>query len=276
MAFRRRGSKDVPAVAREVFLEALRSGLSQSAAATVAEVSHSTGHKWAKAAGVAANFKHRGIRYPAAVREAFWAAVKSGVSPSQAAVIAGVSEIAGQMWVKQAGYVPRTPDPAKEPDTVGRPRSPLTFTERYRLEELLEAGCAPRRAAELLGRHPDTIGREISRGQTGSGYRAHVGQDVAEANGKRPKPRRLEANPVLLAEVLRRLKKRNSPEQIAGRLREDFPTIRRCGCHTRRSTKQSTSSHEGNWPGWSRPRCAPAGRNEKLRAAPKPVADSRT
>ena len=54
------------------------------------------------------------------------------------------------MWVKQAGYVPRTPDPAKEPDTVGRSRSPLTFTERYRLEELLEAGCAPRRAAELL------------------------------------------------------------------------------------------------------------------------------
>ena len=105
----------------------------------------------------------------------------------------------------------------------------------------------------------------------GCGYRAHVGQDVAEANGKRPKPRRLEANPVLLAEVLRRLKKRNSPEQIAGRLVEISPTIRRCGCHTQRCTKQSTSSYEGNWPGWSRPRCAPAGRNEKLRAAPKPV-----
>src|SRR5258707_6205467 len=30
-------------------------------------------------------------------------------------------------------------------------------------------------------------------------------------------------NPALLEEVLRRLKQRHSPEQIAGRLREDFP-----------------------------------------------------
>ena len=79
------------------------------------------------------------------------------------------------------------------------------------------------RAAELLDRHRDTIRREIVRGQTGSGYRARVGQDVADANRKRPKERKLEANPALLAEVLRRLEQRHSPEQIAGRLREDFP-----------------------------------------------------
>ena len=40
MVFRKRGSKALPELAREVFLEALRSGLSQSAAATVAGVSH--------------------------------------------------------------------------------------------------------------------------------------------------------------------------------------------------------------------------------------------
>ncbi|MGH3598298.1 MAG: IS30 family transposase, partial [Mycobacterium sp.] len=49
------------------------------------------------------------------------------------------------------------------------------------------------------------------------------GQDVAEANAKRPKSRKLDDNPALLAEVLRRLEQRHSPEQIAGRLREDFP-----------------------------------------------------
>jgi transposase, IS30 family len=72
-------------------------------------------------------------------------------------------------------------------------------------------------------RDRSTIGREVQRGATGGGYRARVGQDVAEANAKRPKSRKLETNPALLGEVVQRLKKRHRPEQIAGRLREDFP-----------------------------------------------------
>ena len=224
MGFRRQGSKDVPGGAREVFLGALRSGLSQSAAATVAGVSHSTGHLWAKAAGVPANLKHRGTRYPRAAQESFWQAVYSGASVSDAAVIAGVSEIAASDWVKKAGYVPRTPAPAQEPVILeARPRARLTFIERCRLEELLENGYPPMRAAELMGRHKDTINREIDRGQTRSGYRACVGQDVAEANLKRPKSRHLQRRPALLAEVVARLEQQHSPEQIAGRLRLDFP-----------------------------------------------------
>src|SRR6476646_10492326 len=112
MAFRKRGCTQVPGSARGVFLEALRLGLSQSAAATVAGVSHTTGHHWAKAAGVPAQLRHRGVRYPAAVRETFWVAVRSGASPEQAAVFAGVSENSAQIWVRQAGYVPRTQTPA--------------------------------------------------------------------------------------------------------------------------------------------------------------------
>jgi IS30 family transposase len=224
MGFRKHGSKDVPESARGVFLKALRSGVSQSAAATVAGVSHSTGHKWAKAAGVAANLKHRGIRYPVKVKDAFWAAVKAGASPAEAAVIAGVSEIAGQAWVAQAGYVPRTQSPAGQRiDPAPRARAALTFPERFRLEELLESCCLPQRAAEVLGRHRDTISREIAKGMTVSGYRARVGQDLAEANRTRPKQRHLESRPALLGEVVARLEQRHSPEQIAGRLREDFP-----------------------------------------------------
>nr|WP_228768668.1 IS30 family transposase [Mycolicibacterium malmesburyense] len=154
----------------------------------------------------------------------FWAAMHSGATVTQAAVSAGVSEIAGVAWVKQAGYVPRTAALAiVEIDGSRRPRAPLSFTERCRLEELLESGCTALRAAQLLDRHRDTIRREIIKGKTGSGYRARVGQDLAEANRKRPKARKLEDNPVLLAAVLGGLKKRHSPEQIAGRLRVDFP-----------------------------------------------------
>jgi transposase, IS30 family len=224
MGFRKQGSKDVLELAREVFLEAVRSGLSWAAAATVAGVSHTTGNKWANAAGIAVDTRHRGTRYSAAAREAFWAAMKAGSSPSQAAVMAGVSEVAAQSWVQQAGYVPRTqPDDEAKTDSVRRARAPLSFTDRCRLEDLLEAGYTPAQAADRLNRHPDTIDRENTKGATPSGYRARVGQDVADANRKRPKARKLEDNPVLLGEVVQRLEQRHSPAQIAGRLRQDFP-----------------------------------------------------
>lgn len=224
MGFRKHGSKGVPESAREEVLAAVRSGLSPAAAATVAGVSATTGYVWARAAGWKAGGGHTGIRYSAAVREAFWTAMRSGSSTAQAARIAGVSEMSAVIWVKQAGYVARTPALAiVQIDRSRRPRAPLSFTERCRLEELLEGGATAVRAAELLDRHRDTIGREIVKGLTGSGYRARVGQDVAEANRKRPKPRRLEDNPVLLAEVVARLEARHSPEQIAERLRLDFP-----------------------------------------------------
>lgn len=139
-------------------------------------------------------------------------------------MIAGVSENTGQIWVKQAGYVPRTPLlTVAESDTPRRPRAPLSFVERCRLEDLLENGCSPQHAAELLGRHLATVERELIRGATSSGYRARVGQDLADENRKRPKQRRLESHPVLLAEVLQGLEHKHSPEQVAGRLRQDFP-----------------------------------------------------
>ena len=227
MGFRKAGNNRVPESAREDFVQALRSGMSQ-AAATVAGVSHTTGMKWARAAGIARDTKHRGNRYPLAVKEAFWAAMKSGASQTEASVIAGVSDQCGLVWVKQAGYVPRTqvraPDDVAEVlDLQPRVRSPLTFVERCRLEELLETGRPPSQAAMLLGRHKDTINREIRRGQTRSGYRAGVGQDAAEAGRRRPKQRKLHKDAALWAAVLTGLKARRSPEQIAGRLRAEFP-----------------------------------------------------
>lgn len=224
MGFRVLGSRGVPDWVRERFWEAVNSGLSPTAAATVAGVDGGTGRSWARAAGYRTNRKHYGIRYSPATRDAFWEAVRAGSTPTQAAVATGVSEHTGRRWVDQVGYVLRTPVPAgTEPDTSPSLAGPMSFLERCRLEELLESGCIPARAAVLLGRHRDTIRREMDRGQTSSGYRAQVGQDTTEAHRKRPKPRHLEARPALLAEVVARLEQRHSPEQIAGRLREDFP-----------------------------------------------------
>jgi transposase, IS30 family len=217
-----RGRSDrVPDSVRETFWKALSSGLSPTVAATMAGVSGVTGRKWANAAGYRTNTKHYGIRYSQEVKDAFWEALRSGATPTRAAVAAGVSEPAARRWVEQTGYVPRTPIPAgREPDAASRS---MSFIERCRLEELLESGCSQASAAHLLGRHRSTISREVRRGATGCGYRARVGQDAIDAARARPKPRKLESNPALLGEVLRRLEKRHSPEQIAGRLREDFP-----------------------------------------------------
>jgi transposase, IS30 family len=209
------------ALVREQFWKALGSGLSPTAAATVARVSGATGRKWAKAAGYQSNPKHCGTRYSQQVKDGFWAAVCSGVPAAQAALAAGVSENAARAWVNQAGYVLRTPVPAgPEPDTASRS---MSFLERCRLEELLESGHSQASAGRLLGRHRSTISREVDRGATDCGYRARVGQDAVDAARARPKPRKLESNPALLKEVLQRLEQRHSPEQIAGRLREDFP-----------------------------------------------------
>jgi hypothetical protein len=172
---------------REEFWEALRSGLSPTAAATVAGVAGGTGRNWARAAGYQTNRRHHGIRYSPATRDAFWTAVRSGCSPTQAAVLAGVSEHTGRWWVQQAGFVPRTALPADHEYALVPSTGSMSFIERCRLEELLETGCTPARAAVVLGRHRATIGRETRRGATGSGYRACVGQDAAEANAKRPK-----------------------------------------------------------------------------------------
>ena len=208
---------------REEFWRAVRSGLSPTAAATVAGVAGATGRKWAKAAGYQTNPKHYGQQYSSHVRKAFWEALRSGLTPTRAAVVAGVSEHTALRWVQEASYVPRTPFcPGQEADTAPQTQS-LSFVERCRLEELLETGCSPAKAADLLGRHRSTIVREARRGATGSGYRARVGQDVADTNAKRPKPRKLEQHCALRDQVVRRLKKRHSPEQIARRLREDFP-----------------------------------------------------
>lgn len=221
---RQPGSPPLAESVRESFLTALGSGLSPTAAASVAGVSHTTGLRWAKFAGYQGDSRHHGVRYRPSQRKAFWEALYAGSSVAAAAVIAGVSEAAAKRWVKQAGYVPRTAVLAVvELDRPRRPRAPLSFTERCRLEELLETGLDAERAAELLDRHCDTIRREIIRGSTGSGYRARVGQDKADELRKRPKQRKLQSQPALLAEVLRGLKARHSPEQIAGRLRQDFP-----------------------------------------------------
>lgn len=99
----------------------------------------------------------------------------------------------------------------------------LSFEERERIRVGIAMGESNAEIARALGRHRATIGREIARCGRRDRYRALEAERHAQKRARRPKPTKLAGHPHLLGEVERRLGKRCSPEQIAARLREDFP-----------------------------------------------------
>jgi IS30 family transposase len=77
-------------------------------------------------------------------------------------------------------------------------------------------------AAEL-GVHRSTVTREVAAGSVEGRYRSGVAQVRAARARCRPRAGRLDPGTVLRAEVVARLDAKQSPEQIAGRLRVEFP-----------------------------------------------------
>jgi transposase, IS30 family len=80
-----------------------------------------------------------------------------------------------------------------------------------------------RAIARELDRDPATIGRELKRGTGTRGYKASVAQTKADRGRRAPRAAKLATNLRLRREVQTRLERHDSPEQIAGRLKLDFP-----------------------------------------------------
>ena len=86
------------------------------------------------------------------------------------------------------------------------------------------AGESMRQIARRLGRSPSTVSRELRRNACGVGrYRAMTAHVCAYERASRPKPAKLATHLRLRAIVEDDLAKRYSHEQIAGRLRRQFP-----------------------------------------------------
>jgi IS30 family transposase len=185
-------------------------------------------------------------------RQRFWAAIARGARSDAAGVEAGVSSVVGVRWFREAGGMA----PIGQAPLSGRY---LSFAEREEIAILRAAGCGVREVARRLGRSPSTISRELRRNAaTRSGrldYRATTAQWHADRRARRPKPAKLAVNVNLrryvqdrlagvvqrpgsvavagpeVAWIGRRRGRRKdrrwawswSPEQIAGRLRLDFP-----------------------------------------------------
>jgi IS30 family transposase len=186
------------------------------------------------------------------VERLFWDEIALGLTSEDAAAAVGVSSAAGTRWFRQRGGMSPF-----GPTLTGRY---LSFAEREEIALLNAQGTGVRRIARELGRAPSTVSRELRRNAATRGgkleYRASVAQWKADLLALRPKTAKLVANERLRDYVQERLagtvqtldgkivpgpvtaawKGRNkphrqdrrwtnswSPEQIAHRLRVDFP-----------------------------------------------------
>lgn len=77
--------------------------------------------------------------------------------------------------------------------------------------------------AARIGRCPSVVSREIARHGGRGGYRAVAARGVATEHRGRPKPRKLQARTELREDVVARLRAGHSPDQVAGRLRFEYP-----------------------------------------------------
>src|SRR6266498_4149947 len=185
-------------------------------------------------------------------RQRFWREIAAGYSSEEAATAAGVSPAVGSRWFRDGGGMP----PISLAPLSGRY---LSFAEREEIAILHAQQVGVRRIARRLGRSPSTISRELRRNAStrshSLAYRATTAQWHAERRASRPKVSKLAANDALRTYVQDRLagaiarpdgspaagpevrwvgRRRGrrtdrrwasswSPEQIANRLRVDFP-----------------------------------------------------
>jgi len=186
-------------------------------------------------------------------RQGFWDLIAQGISSEQAAVDVGVSQPVGTRWFREAGGM-------RDVSTAPLSGRFLSFVEREEIALMRAQDAGVRQIARALGRSPSTISRELRRNAATRGgrvdYRATNAQWHADRRAKRPKTAKLAANERLRQYVQDRLdgtitrpdgrpaaapdakqwKGRRhgrradrrwatawSPEQIAGRLRVEFP-----------------------------------------------------
>jgi IS30 family transposase len=99
----------------------------------------------------------------------------------------------------------------------------LTEEDREEISRGIERGESYRSISRRLGRSPSTISREVGRVGARCWYRGWRGELLAKARAARPKTPKLTSNARLRQTVDGLLRKRWSPQQIAERLRSEYP-----------------------------------------------------
>jgi transposase, IS30 family len=166
-----------------------------------------------------------------AKRGAFAKLIAEGVPSARACRMVGINPRTGKRWrngrrITSGGRVLNLA-PVITVTTVPVKRYSIRYLsedERVRLADLHREGHTMREIAALMGRSPSTISRELARGADASGrygpFEAH-----RRALGRRRlrRPSRLARDAELRDWIAGRLQARWSPEQVARRLRHEFP-----------------------------------------------------
>jgi transposase, IS30 family len=114
------------------------------------------------------------------------------------------------------------PDPPDVEDFVPRPGR-LGLVDREEIVIGLIRGETFTAIAARIGRHTSTVSREVNANGGPGGYRASKADQWARCLARRPKPTKLAACPALAAQVTEWLVELWSPEEIACRLRLEYP-----------------------------------------------------
>ena len=99
----------------------------------------------------------------------------------------------------------------------------LSLAEREEIARGIVAGLTIRSIAAALRRAPSTVSRELRRNGGRQQYRASSADQAAWQRAHRPKQGKLVVNRALTRVVARKLRRRWSPEQIAGWLKRTYP-----------------------------------------------------
>jgi hypothetical protein len=137
----------------------------------------------------------------------------------------------------EGGGQPRTLPAAARSRTEARRRIMVSGADREEISRGIAEGVEGVVIAARIGRNPSVVSREIARHGGRERYRATRAARVAARARCRPKARKLDADPVLRAQVIARLRAGHSPDQVAGRLRHEHS-----GQHAERVA--DTVSHE--------------------------------
>ncbi|MFD4438970.1 IS30 family transposase [Nocardia sp. NPDC058519] len=107
------------------------------------------------------------------------------------------------------------------PDSAGERY--LSLQNRLDIADGLLVGQSLTSIAERIGKHKSTVSREVRAHRVNGSYLPYRANRDAALTRQRPKPAKLVSDQALRAQVVAGLSCRLSPEQIAHRLRRDFP-----------------------------------------------------
>lgn len=157
----------------------------------------------------------RRIYYSAAQRAEIWDRWRRGESMSSI----------GRVFERQSSSVFSVISPTGgiRPPERRRHRQALSLSEREEISRGLSIGRSLRSIAHQLGRAPSTISREVHRNGGRAAYRATTSDQAAWDRALRPKKCKLACHPFLSRAVSAKLRRKWSPEQIAGWLKRCFP-----------------------------------------------------